>query len=55
MEELENGDIEFFYAKGNPDAVPQGPTLHHFRSSNFKSRGELLKSCWQMCLERWCF
>ena len=48
----ENGDIEFFYAKGNHEAVPQGPTLHHFRSSNFKKEEAYLKSCWQTCLER---
>ena len=47
-----NGDIEFFYAKENPEAVPQGPTLHHFRSSNFKAEESYLKKCWELCLEK---
>ena len=47
-----NGDIEFFYAKGNPEAVPEGPKLHHFRSSNFKAEENYLRDCWKMCLER---
>ncbi len=47
-----NGDIEFFDAKGNSEAVPKGPTLHHFRSSNFKKEEAYLKCCWQACLEK---
>ncbi len=45
-----NGDIHFFDAKGNPQAVPEGPTLHHFCSSNFKKEEAYLKCCWQACL-----
>jgi hypothetical protein len=47
-----NGDIEFFYAKENPEAVPQGPTVHHFRYSNFKRGEAYLKRCWETCLEK---
>ena len=47
-----NGDIESFYSKGNPEAVPEGPKLHHFRSSNFKAEENYLRDCWKMCLER---
>ena len=47
-----NGDIEYFDAKGNHEAVPQGPTLHHFRSSNFKKEEAYLKHCWQTCLKK---
>ena len=44
--------MEFFYAKGNPEAVAEGPKLHHFRSSNFKAEENYLRDCWKMCLER---
>ncbi|CAB4035866.1 Hypothetical predicted protein [Paramuricea clavata] len=40
-----NGDIEFFDAKGNPDAVPQGPTgPAPFPLEQLQSRGELLEN-----------
>ena len=47
-----NGDIEFFDAEQNPEAVSKGPKLHHFRSSNFKAEENYLRDCWKMCLER---
>jgi hypothetical protein len=30
----------------------KGPTLHHFRSSNFKAEENYLKKCWELCLEK---
>ena len=45
-----NGDMEFFYSKGNPEAVPEGPLLHHFPSSKFKKEKTYLKCCRQTCL-----
>ena len=50
--ECENGDIQFFDAKGNPESLEAGPLLHHFRSSSFKSEESFLKKCWLKCLEQ---
>ena len=48
----QNGDIEFLDAKGNPETSPHGPTVHHFRSSNFKKEEAYLKHCWESCLKK---
>ena len=47
-----NSDIEFFYAKGNPEAVPEGPKLHYFRSSNFKAEENCPRDCSKICLKK---
>ena len=48
----ENGNIYFLDAKGNPESMETGPSLHHFRSSSFKSEESYLKECWLKCLEQ---
>jgi hypothetical protein len=50
--ESDNGDINFFDAKGNVESPEAGPLLHHFRSSSFKSEESYLKKCWLECLEQ---
>ena len=50
--ESDNGDINFFDAKGNVESSEAGPLLHHFRSSSFKSEESYLKKCWLECLEQ---
>ena len=44
--------VEFFDANGEASFHEQGPTLHHFRSSNLKNEDEYLMECWQECLRR---
>ena len=44
--------VEFFDANGEASFHEQGPTLHHFRSSNLKNEDEYLIECWQECLRR---
>ena len=44
--ESDNGDINFFDAKGNVESSEAGPLLHHFRSSSFKSEDSYLKKFW---------
>ena len=46
----QNGDIKFLDAKENPE-TSRGPTVHHFRSSNFKKEA-YLKHCWELCLKK---
>ena len=46
----ENGDIEFYDGEQPPDNHAEGPSLHHFRSSNFKSKEKYLEECWKKCL-----
>jgi hypothetical protein len=48
--EHENGDIEFYDGEQPPDNHSGGPSLHHFRSSNFKSEEKYLEECWEKCL-----
>ena len=48
--EHENGDIEFYDGEQPPDNHSEGPSLHHFRSSNFKSEEKYLEECWEKCL-----
>ena len=42
--------MEFLDCPDEPNFRPQGPSLHHFRSSNLKLEEEHLKQCWEMCL-----
>ncbi|CAB4034270.1 Hypothetical predicted protein, partial [Paramuricea clavata] len=41
--EHENGDIKFYDGEQPPDNHCEGPSLHHFRSSNFKSEEKYLE------------
>ena len=42
--------VEFLDGPEEPNFRPQGPSLHHFRSSNLKLEEQHLKQCWEMCL-----
>lgn len=42
--------VEFLDGPQEPNFKPQGPPLHHFRSSNLKLEEQQLKQCWQKCL-----
>jgi hypothetical protein len=42
----ENESIEFFYAVENPDYQPEGPVLHHFRSTTFEGEQKYLAASW---------
>ena len=48
--ERENGDIEFQDGEQCPDFHPEGPSLHHYRSSNLKDEEKYLQECWKKCL-----
>lgn len=48
--EHENGDIEFHDGEHSPDFHPEGPSIHHFRSSNFNNEEKYLHECWKECL-----
>ena len=48
--EHKNGDVEFHDGEQSPDVHPQGPSLHHFRSSNFNDEEKYLQECWKKCL-----
>ncbi|CAB4016641.1 Hypothetical predicted protein [Paramuricea clavata] len=50
-EQCENGDITFNDGKGSSKSHTEGPLVHHFRLSNFKSEETYLKQCWNMCLK----
>ena len=47
-----NGDIEFYDGEQSLNSHPQGPSLHHFRSSSFTAEENYLKDCWKECLCR---
>ena len=49
--ERKEESIEFFDSQSAPDERPEGPILHHFRSSNHKMEEIYLKKCWDACLE----
>ena len=42
--------VEFLDGPQEPNFRPQGPPLHHFRSSNLKLEEQQLKQCWLKCL-----
>ena len=42
--------VEFLDGPGELSFRPQGPSLHHFRSSNLSLEEQHLKQCWDMCL-----
>ena len=43
--------VEFFDACGEANSREEGPTLHHFRSGDFKNEKNYLMTCWQECLK----
>ena len=48
----QQGDVEFFDGeKTGVDSRTEGPKLHHFRLSNFKTEEAYLIECWSLCLE----
>ena len=46
-----NGSIEFFDGESHPNFKSQGPSRHHFRSTNFEKEVNYLKECWEKCME----
>ena len=42
--------VEFFDGPDEPNTRPEGPTLHHFRSSDLKTEEQHLHRCWERCL-----
>ncbi len=42
--------VEFFDGPDEPTTRPQGPSLHHFRSSDLKREEQHLQHCWERCL-----
>ena len=42
--------VEFLDGPQEPNFRPQGPPLHHFRSSDLKLEEQQLKQCWLKCL-----
>ena len=42
--------VEFLDGMDHLSFRPQGPSLHHFRSSNLKLEEQHLKQCWDVCL-----
>lgn len=50
--ESNEGCMEFFDAKGNPENQPSGPELHHFRSTSFQAEEKYLNNCWKSCLDK---
>lgn len=42
--------VEFFGGPDEPYTRPEGPTLHHFRSSDLKTEEQHLHHCWERCL-----
>lgn len=49
---IEGECVEFFDGPDELDFREQGPTLHHFRSSNIRKEEEYLKICWEECIDR---
>ena len=49
----DEGDVEFFDSiHSTANSRVEGPSLHHFRSSNFKDEEQYLNECWSICLEK---
>ena len=46
-----NESIEFFDAESHPNFKSEGPSLHHFCSTNFEKEVNYLKKCWKKCME----
>lgn len=42
--------VEFFDGPDEPSTRPQGPNLHHFRSSDLKKEEQHLQQSWERCL-----
>lgn len=43
--------VEFLDGPDEPNVRPEGPVLHHFRSSNLKLEDKHLQQCWKKCLD----
>ena len=43
--------VEFFDGPEEANFRQEGPNLHHFRSSSIAMEHELLKICWEKCLQ----
>ena len=46
-----NESIEFFDGESHPNFKSEGPSLHHFHSTNFEKEVNYLKECWEKCME----
>lgn len=42
--------VEFFDGPNEAKSKPQGPAIHHFRSSNLQLEEKYLNQCWERCL-----
>jgi len=42
--------VEFFDGPSDANSKPQGPAIHHFRSSSLQLEEEYLHQCWERCL-----
>ena len=49
---IPSGGIEFLDSSLEATSHPDGPQLHHFRSSNMTEEIEYLKNCWKSCIDR---
>lgn len=50
--EIEGEDcIEFFDGPEEVEFREQGPSLHHFRSSNIRAEQQYIQRCWEECIE----
>ena len=50
--ETEEECIEFFDGPEEADFREQGPSLHHFRSSNVTKEQNYIQKCWEECREK---
>ena len=48
----DEGCMEFFDAEGNAEHQPNGPEVHHYRSTTFQAEEKNLDECWQSCLNK---
>ncbi|VDI34882.1 Hypothetical predicted protein [Mytilus galloprovincialis] len=49
---FENGALVFFDGPNDPSSRPEGPPLHHFRSSGLKEEGKILKNAWAKVVDK---
>ncbi|VDI60336.1 Hypothetical predicted protein [Mytilus galloprovincialis] len=49
---FENGALVFFDGPSDPSSRPEGPPLHHFRSSGLKEEGKILKNAWAKVVDK---
>ena len=43
--------VEFFDSPKEPEVKPEGPALHHFRSTTLKDEYLYLRQCWNTCAD----